>query len=1163
MIAPVSACLIVRNESARLESCLKSVRPYVAELCIVDTGSTDSTPDIARKYADKFEVFTECNDSEGRIEDFSMARQRSFSLATQPWIFWVDGDDEVRGLENLHSIVAERDAVRGASPVQVMFPYEYAHDSAGKVICLHYRERLMSPKEAFSWQNAVHEVVTCNRPGLIQTRSDLVTVVHRRDGSGKPMESGRNLRILKKMYEKHGESDARHLYYLGLEYGNTGDFDSAMKFLTRYIDLSGWDDEKYMACLKIIEHLMARGAYEEAVRWCTRATTIHEKWGEAYFQLAKCYYFIAKSGNQRRNWERCAHFAKLGLALQRTDTVLFVNPLERDVEIHKYLNVALNAIGDVRGALSSTLNGLQSCPGEGSLDFNRKIYEKHIALEDARSCLDKLRDIGAISQTGRSSIESILEGKLPPLHDRPAYTPSAKPDGSSDGLDITIYVGRGVEAWNPETARTKGIGGSETAVAEMAPRLARLGHRVTVYGHCIRPDGESIEGNFEGVSYVDSARFGPHDCDVLLTSRRPEAVDASFGVRAKVRMCWVHDVHCGDALTHERALKIDRFLTLTNWHRDFFLRSYPFVHGSQVTVTRNGIDLSRFSGPPRPRNPHRAIYSSSPDRGMQVAIQIWPQVRKSVPDAELHIYYGFDVWEACSQGNPGQLELIAHLKKLIADHAEHGVVHHGRVDQKTLADEYMVSGVWAYPTWFSETSCQLAGTSVSTFDGMKPIEDISIGDMVLTHKGRFRRVTELVCKNYEGLLYSVKRKKDFRPITLTAEHPLWVRRNGEFEWLSPGEITPETDFLFTPEMEFGSRESINLSDYVDMPVVGGEICRRHDHPVYKPTSNKVDLNEDVMFILGLFAADGHAGWNAKRNAPGAITFALHKTTKSELIERSRQFFSGHVRQTSDNGVVVTAYCAPWAVFLRKVIGVGRGKRIPSFVWECSKKLQQAFLDGMFAGDGSTSTTPRGNGKVTAPYKFYTSVSPSLAYGCAQLLTNLGFHPGISYSKERDAYTLNWSDRRAGWHEFVDGGVVTKVESVRCEHYDGPVYNFEVEEDRSYVTDRTAVHNCITAMEAQAAGLAAVTSPIAALNETVGPRGTMVHGDWLTKPYQEAFVAEVVRAMLSTTDERRKEVRDYAFENFGWDGLAQEWDKMFRQVLSDVVRDVVPQYQPAR
>jgi glycosyltransferase involved in cell wall biosynthesis len=103
------------------------------------------------------------------------------------------------------------------------------------------------------------------------------------------------------------------------------------------------------------------------------------------------------------------------------------------------------------------------------------------------------------------------------------------------------------------------------------------------------------------------------------------------------------------------------------------------------------------------------VYSSSPDRGLAEAVRAWPEVRKRVPDAELHCFYGFENWERSLQlgGENGiphcSRAALDELKQLIA--TTEGVFMHGRVNGKRLAEEMLASGVWFYPTWFSETSC--------------------------------------------------------------------------------------------------------------------------------------------------------------------------------------------------------------------------------------------------------------------------------------------------------------------------------------------------------------------------------------------------------------------------------------------------------------------------
>lgn len=82
--------MIVKNESATLEKCLSLARPHVDEIVVVDTGSTDGTQDIARKYADVYDEI-EWPDS------FSIARNHSFDLATGDYILVLDGDEYIEG----------------------------------------------------------------------------------------------------------------------------------------------------------------------------------------------------------------------------------------------------------------------------------------------------------------------------------------------------------------------------------------------------------------------------------------------------------------------------------------------------------------------------------------------------------------------------------------------------------------------------------------------------------------------------------------------------------------------------------------------------------------------------------------------------------------------------------------------------------------------------------------------------------------------------------------------------------------------------------------------------------------------------------------------------------------------------------------------------------
>lgn len=315
------------------------------------------------------------------------------------------------------------------------------------------------------------------------------------------------------------------------------------------------------------------------------------------------------------------------------------------------------------------------------------------------------------------------------------YTRSRQKKNGS--LDVIIWTGPAWEKWNA-LSLDKGIGGSETAAISVAREMARLGHRVTVMCQC-----DGIEGTFENVCYVDYRKFMSIErvnlpsCDVFISSRQPWAL--LLGFKSKHNVLWVHDVHVGNADQNFRdAVAVaDEILVLTRWHRQFFLSTYPFLEGdNKVLVTRNGIDEKRFEGDAEPKKTgNQLIYASSPDRGLHQLLDLMPRIRERVSDAELHVYYGFETWKemAISRGDVQATLQIRQFEERLIGKESDGIYFHGRVGQRDLAEAYMRAKVWAYPTWFSETSCisameaQAAGCVPVTSDYAGLSETVKLG----------------------------------------------------------------------------------------------------------------------------------------------------------------------------------------------------------------------------------------------------------------------------------------------------------------------------------------------------------------------------------------------------------------------------------------------------
>lgn len=700
----ISACLIVRDEAGTLRACLESLRPHVDEIVVVDTGSEDESPGIAREYADVWERWTDCIDDQGLITDFAAPRNHASELASHPWMLWLDGDDVLVGGELLRGLtdwLPPDDEL-----VALLVPYEYSHDDAGRCTVLQYRERLVCRREDFIWQCPVHEGCLPRATGKrLTTRAcDELRVVHRHP-PGKVREPGRNLRLLEAYVERSGEGDHRALFYLGLERAAAGRFAAARSILERYVEVATWRDERCLAMLELSALYGHDQQYETAVAWALRATQ-EKSWPAPYWAMGRAYYSMARSGVEPElNFRRALGNYEIARFLgEHESTVLLQRPQER-YEAERHANVCHAAIGDYAGAAESCRRGLAGLPGDHDLEKNLAIYERELAKERIVSDARALRMSGALESEGLALIEATVSGaarvKLSPVDRSTTNRRLAEREPAPGKYRVILYTGPALEPWTPASLEQNGMGGSETMAWLVARELGARGHSVRVYAH---HDGDPLELG-GGVQWYDYRDFGEGlECDVLITSRRPGAAMAP--VSAHARVLWVHDIHCGTELTPEAAQRIDRIWCLTDWHRRVFCESYPWLQQDKVVQIRNALDLNLWRATFGPRNPHRAVYSSSPDRGLSLALSLWWRVRERVSDAELHVYYGFENWRACVAGDANALAAIDRLEALAA--STEGVTLHGRISESQLAHEFSSSGVWAYPTWWWETSCLTA-----------------------------------------------------------------------------------------------------------------------------------------------------------------------------------------------------------------------------------------------------------------------------------------------------------------------------------------------------------------------------------------------------------------------------------------------------------------------
>lgn len=231
-MATISLCMIVKNEERVLKRCLDSIHDLVDEIIIVDTGSTDSTKEIAAKYTDKLYDFQ-------WINDFSAARNFSFSKCSMDYIYVADADEYLDEENRFQFKVLKDNLFPEIEIVQMM--YKTISNDTVLNIFKEYRPKLFKRMREFVWINPIHETV---RIDPLVFDSDIV-VTHEPESN----HAKRDFSIFELELEKNGRlsDDLTKMYALELyKNGTKEDFEKALSYfpvITDFDEIRNYDGE--------------------------------------------------------------------------------------------------------------------------------------------------------------------------------------------------------------------------------------------------------------------------------------------------------------------------------------------------------------------------------------------------------------------------------------------------------------------------------------------------------------------------------------------------------------------------------------------------------------------------------------------------------------------------------------------------------------------------------------------------------------------------------------------------------------------------------------------------------------------------------------------------------------------------------------------------------
>lgn len=300
----VSLCMIVRDEENVLERCLESIADVVDEIIIVDTGSVDSTKEIASKFTNQIYEFQ-------WIDDFAAARNFAFSKGTGEYLLWMDADDLFPSSEKRKFFDLKENLQQEPCDV-VMMIYDAGFDENGKATFSYYRERLIRNCSLAKWMGCVHEVI----PPFGEVRYEEIHFEHRKEQEG---YSDRNLKIYEKMLEQGKKLEAREQFYYGRECYYHKRYEQAAEVFQTYLQEDrGWLENKLEAVRFLSYSLQALGKSEEAFDILLQGLRLAPPTGEHCCDIGGYFY-------GREEWENAIFWYENALhAEKRTEKGAFV-----------------------------------------------------------------------------------------------------------------------------------------------------------------------------------------------------------------------------------------------------------------------------------------------------------------------------------------------------------------------------------------------------------------------------------------------------------------------------------------------------------------------------------------------------------------------------------------------------------------------------------------------------------------------------------------------------------------------------------------------------------------------------------------------------------------------------------------------------------------------
>ena len=572
--------MIVKNSGDILRKCLQHNKKYIDRWTILDTGSTDNTPDIINE---------ELGDIPGKLHfsdfvDFSTARNKAFDLASNECKYRIVLDDSY----TISNGEALRNHLQTSNKDLIHCKIVYDKYNNGVYTNVYEGTRITKTSSKLRYIYRVHEALDipkkCKMEYIDETQFCIIDHLDEKHSERTENRLKRDIELL--LLDKKEYNDPRSLFYLTRTYVNMNKPKDVIKYAKELLQM----------------------------------TNIKEYTFYAEYTIILCDFVETKDKN--------TYYKKLNDLQKR-----HLNRIEPSYKIACFFYDE-NKINVIEDGLDKLIQIKK--PQLSATSYEQEIYEYDIPY----MYIDVKLRLGKVDQAVPILKDLLYKNPYDQKLLNMKYSICDNLDISSTRLSpktLVIHTGITTFTWDPINPSSK-VSGSEYMAMFLAKEFRDIGYRVFIFGDFVGK--EDYQCTIDGIQYIDMTLFSDfcltYIVDYLIVSRYID--NLVYYDNVKNVYLWLHDVLPGGDFRYIQIhqQKFKNVICISEWQKRYILK-HTQIKEEYIYVSRNAIHPKRFLTP-HERTPYRFIWTSGLERGVQNFVDMSHLLKSRYPSSTFYIF---------------------------------------------------------------------------------------------------------------------------------------------------------------------------------------------------------------------------------------------------------------------------------------------------------------------------------------------------------------------------------------------------------------------------------------------------------------------------------------------------------------------------------------------